>query len=138
MTTEHTPEPIPETSAIVVSPETDALVETEMVGQDDVVKQETKALIEAIKQRAQSEIQSAGEISREAYLSAVRQARESIERHKIFEPDRVDQSLHSMQREAEKNWNALSQEVEQFGIRLANAAKAAWEELTQPNPPADR
>jgi hypothetical protein len=39
-------------SSIVVSPETDTLVEQEMAGQDADLKQETKALVEAIKKRA--------------------------------------------------------------------------------------
>jgi len=54
----------PESSTpVTISPETDALVEQEMSGQNDEVKQETKALIEAIKKRAQSEIQTAQDLT---------------------------------------------------------------------------
>jgi len=57
-------------------------------GETDEVKQETTALLEAIKNRAQAEAESAGTLTRETYLNAVRQAREAIERDKLIERDR--------------------------------------------------
>ncbi len=48
-----------ETTIVTVSHETNALVEKEMTGESDQLKQETKALVEAIKKRAQSEINNA-------------------------------------------------------------------------------
>ncbi|PMB02979.1 hypothetical protein CI594_06660, partial [Fischerella thermalis CCMEE 5196] len=78
---------------ITISPETDALVEQEMAGQNADIKQETKALIEAIKKRAQSEIHTAQDLTREAYLTAVRRARETIEETKLIDPDRLEQSV---------------------------------------------
>lgn len=125
-------EPIQETSVIVVSPDQHALVETTAPSQDDVIKQETEALIEAIKKRAQAEMQAAGDLTRETYLNAVRQARETIEQTKLIEPDRIEQSVQHIQQEAEKNWNVVLHEMESLGTRLADAAKAAWETLTGP------
>jgi hypothetical protein len=40
---------------VEISPETDKLVETEMAGESDEVKRETKALIEALERRSQAE-----------------------------------------------------------------------------------
>lgn len=130
-----------ETSAIVeVSPQTNDLVESEMSEESDEVKQETKALIEAIKKRAQSEARgaediakSAGEFTRDAYLKAVRQARGAIEQNKLFNPEEVEKSAQQIQQEAEKNWQALVQEVTGFSDRLSEAAKAAWEKLVPPD-----
>ena len=56
--TNNTPE-TKEATIVSVSPETNALVEKELVGQNEQIKEETKALVEAIKKRAQSEIENA-------------------------------------------------------------------------------
>lgn len=120
----------PETSAIVeVSPETSALVETEMADESDEVRQETKALIEAIKRRAQVETQTAGDLTRDAYLTAVRQAREAIEQNKLIDPERIEKSIEIIQQEAERNWNLILDEAAHIGDRLSDAAKAAWDQL---------
>ncbi|PLZ21263.1 hypothetical protein [Fischerella thermalis] len=117
---------------ITISPETDALVEQEMAGQNADIKQETKALIEAIKKRAQSEIHTAQDLTREAYLTAVRHARETIEETKLIDPDRLEQSVQLIQQEAQKNWQSIADEIQRLGDRLTEAAKAAWNVLTQP------
>ncbi|OKH14957.1 hypothetical protein NIES592_08775 [Fischerella major NIES-592] len=117
---------------ITISPETDALVEQEMAGQNADIKQETKALIEAIKKRAQSEIHTAQDLTREAYLTAVRRARETIEETKLIDPDRLEQSVQLIQQEAQKNWQSINDEIQRLGDRLTEAAKAAWNALTQP------
>jgi len=122
-----------DTSAIVeVSPETDALVESEMAGESEKLKEETKALVEAVRKRAQADAQSAGDFTRDAYLNAVRQLRESVEQNKLFDSEQVERSFEMVQQEAEKNWNAIVKEVTEFGDRLSEAAKAAWDILTQP------
>ncbi len=119
-------------SEIIISPETDALVEKEMADQNADLKQETKALIEAIKKRAQSEIQTAQELTREGYLNAVRKAREAIEQTQLIDPDRIEQSVQLIQQEAQKNWQSIMDEIHNLGDRLSGAAKAAWDALTQP------
>ena len=117
---------------VEISSETDKLVETEMVGETDEVKRETKALIEALKRRAQSEADSAGTITRETYLKAVRQARELIEGRKLIEPDRLEDSWAIIQDEAERNWHLLMKDLVDFSYRLQKAAKAAWETFNNP------
>lgn len=135
----ETPETtVPQTSAIVeVSPQTDAIVETEMADASDEVRQETKALIEAIRLRAQTEAQAAGDFTRETYLRLIREARESVEQNRLFDPNQIERSAENLKLEAEKNWNALVQEVTSLSDRLSEAAKAAWEKLVEPQPPRE-
>lgn len=134
------PTPSTETVIVQVTPQTDALVEKEMAGESDDLKSETKALIDAIKKRAQAEAaaatetaQSVGTMTRDAYLDAVRKARETLEDNQLlFERDRVEYSMKLIQMEAEKNWESILNEVKEWGDRLSEAAKAAWEKLTAP------
>lgn len=135
-------EPTPSNPSVIVeiTPQTDALVEKEMAGEPDDLKRETKALIDAIKKRAQAETaaatetaQSVGTMTREAYLDAVRKARETLEQNQLlFERDRIEYSMKLIQMEAEKNWESILNEVKEWGDRLTEAAKAAWEKLTEP------
>ena len=62
-------------------------------------------VVDAIKTRAQAQVQEAGEVSREAYLKAVRQAREAVEKNKLIERDRLDQAVDHIHKETEKNWH---------------------------------
>lgn len=126
----------PETSALVeISPATSDLVERELSDETDEVKSETKALIEALKRRAQVEAQSAGTLTREAYLNAVRRARATLEHNQLIERTRIDNSIDLLHREAEKNWESLTKEIADMGDRVSEAAKAAWDVLTTPRPP---
>lgn len=122
---------------IEIIPQTNELVESEKSSDDDL-QRETKALIDALKKRAQVEAQSAGSLTRETYLNAVRRARETIEGNPLIERERLEYSWHSIQMEAEKNWDSVVKEVADLGDRLADAAKAAWDVLTAPRPRSDR
>lgn len=123
---------IPQSSQ--VSSQTNDLVEAEMAGESDELKGETKALIDALKKRAQAEAQNAGTLTREAYLNAVRRAREKIEGEQLIERDRIEHSFEMIKNEAEKNWESVIKEVSDLGERVAEAARAAWETLTAPRP----
>jgi hypothetical protein len=130
------PESAPE-SAIEIA-QTNALVEAELADQSDEIKRETKALIDALKLRAQTEVQSAGDLAksatdytRESYLKLVREARESIEQGRLLDLERIEQSAQKLQQEAEKNWQSLVQEMGGLSDRLSEAAKAAWEKLNK-------
>ena len=126
---------IEESSAIVeVTPQTNEMVEKEMAGASDDVKNETKALIDAIKKRAQVEAQSAGTLTRETYLNAVRQARQAIEDNPIIERDRIEHAFEMIQQEAQKNWDSVAKEFQDLGNRLQAAAQAAWDVLTGERP----
>jgi hypothetical protein len=108
-------------------------LQTREIGETDAVKQETTALLEAIKKRAQAEAETAGTITRETYLNAVRQVREAIERNKLIERDSLEYSWTVIQEELERNWYLLSKDVIDLGDRIQNAAKAAWEAFNAPH-----
>ncbi|WP_414529229.1 hypothetical protein [Nodularia chucula] len=120
------------TDIIEVTPDTSEMVEIEMAGETDEVKRETKALIAALKRRAEREAESAGTLTRETYINAVRQAREGIEGEKLISRDRLENSWTTMQEETEKNWHLLVKEMTDFGDRLQSAAQAAWEAFNAP------
>lgn len=125
-------EPTQDNTSITVSVEPTSISTN---GSESEVKAETAALIDAIKKRAQAEILAAGDLTRETYLNAVRQAKEAIEQDKLIDRDRIEESIHHLQKEAEKNWTSVRTEIEQFGNRLSEAAKTAWDTLTQPKEP---
>ena len=118
-----------ETDLVHVSPETDALVEQEMTGQDEQIKAETKALVEAIKTRAQSEIENAQTITQDAYLNAVRSAREAVENNDLLDPKRIEDSVAMIQKDAQENWQKTVDEIAGLGDRLQEAAQVAWDIL---------
>ncbi len=121
-----------ETVEIQITPSTNEMVDTEMVGETDELKQETKALIEAMKRRAQAEAESAGSLTRETYLNAVRKARETIEGERLIEREKIESSLNEIQQEAEKNWHLLMKQFTEVGLRFQDAAKAAWDAFNAP------
>ena len=127
--TDNNPEP---KVTVEISPQTTEMVESQMAGETQDVKDETAALIEALKRRAQVEAQSAGTLTRETYLSAVRQARESIEQNQLIERARIENAFEMVQSEAQKNFESIVAEVQEFGDRLQAAAQAAWDVLTAP------
>lgn len=98
----------------------------------DELKEATEALISAIKNLAKSEMEAAGDFSREAYLKAVGQARKNIEQIKLIDPDEFEKSFVQVQTEAEKNWKAVLKEMQDFSDRFTKAAQAAWDVLTAP------
>ncbi|MGI8503488.1 MAG: hypothetical protein ACR2LR_20490 [Hassallia sp.] len=119
---------------VEVSPQTNEMVEREMAGETDDLKHETKELIEALKRRAQAEAESAGTLTRETYLNAIRRAREAVEGERVIERDRIERSWATIQEEADKNWQTLWKEVSQLGDRFEDAAKAAWDAFNAPRP----
>lgn len=124
---------------VEVSPETKAMVEEDegLKNATETVKHETMALIEAIKTRAQSELHKAGNYTLETYLSSVKKAKTSLEEEHLFDPDRIENSLKLLQKDAEKNWDNIVKQAQEFGDRLSEAAKAAWEILTAPRSQID-
>ena len=118
-----------ETTIVPVSPETNALVEQEMAGESDQLKAETKALVEAIRKRAQSEIENAQTITQDAYLNAIRSAREAVESNSLLDPKRIEHSVEMIQRDAQENWQKTVDEIATLGDRLQEAAQTAWDIL---------
>lgn len=126
----------PETpTPVEVNPETETIVTSDRFAEGSAeteeIRQETQALIEAIRMRAQMDAESAGNFTRETYLNAVRQLRDTVEKNKLFDPDQIEQSFESVQQEAEKNWQSVVKDVTDFSDRLSEAAKVAWDIMTQ-------
>ena len=94
------------------------------------IKDETEALITAIKTKAFSEVQKAGEFAIDNYLEAVRKARLDIESRQLFEPEQIEDAIRQIQKEIEKDWDSIVREITSFGDRLNEAARAAWDILT--------
>ncbi|MGP0127869.1 MAG: hypothetical protein ACTMUB_00985 [cyanobacterium endosymbiont of Rhopalodia musculus] len=102
------------------------------------IKDETEALIQAIKTKAFAEVQKAGEFAIDNYLEAVRKARQDIERRQLFEPEQIEDAIKQIQTEIEKDWDSIVTEVTSFGDRLNEAARAAWDILTASKAQADK
>jgi len=95
-------------------------------------QQETQELMEAIKRLAQSEMEAAGEFTRDSYIQAVKQARETIERIRLIDPDKIEETGKKIEKDIETNWETTVKEVQDFGDRLVKAGQAAWDVLTKP------
>lgn len=102
-------------------------------GQPSEIKIETKALVNAIRTRTQIELQNASDLTREAYLSTVRQVKDNLETNQLIDPEEIEKLFQTLQQETEKNWQSISDEISDFGNRLTEAAQAAWDILTEPN-----
>ena len=125
---------VPKERSIVETDSSDgAIVEKET----SPITSETMALIEAIRTKASSETKKAGELTREKYLETVRSLRTEIEKLE-FKPEEVEQSFQHIQEEAEKNWESITKQVQDFGDRLSEAAKVAWETLTKPKSDSEK
>jgi hypothetical protein len=132
-----TPNPAPsEENAIVeVSAKTKALVEKEMPDESDDVKEKAMELVEAIKKKAMAETKAAGDLTLQAYLSAVKNAKEALEKSGDFATEKkasLDKSIDMIEKEASENWGKLTEELDELGDRLAGVADAAWKLLTKP------
>jgi len=114
---------------VPISTETNDLVEKEMIGQDEQIKAETKALVEAIKKRSQAEIENAQTLTQDAYLNAIRSARETLEQNQLLDPKRIEHSVTMIQRDVESNWQKTVDEIANLGDRLQEAAQTAWDIL---------
>ena len=127
-------EPKPEITIVEVevSKETQDLVQKGMPDATNEVKEQTMALVEAIRTKAQSEAQKAGDFTREKYLEAVKSAQADIEKLNLFDPERIEKSINLMKNEVEKDWDSIVKQAQEIGERLSEAAKKAWEILTEP------
>ncbi len=132
--TPPTPPPTAEGSE-TVSPETRSLVEQRLPEESDEIKQHLMALIDAIKQRAETQINSAEDITRDAYVSALRQAQDTLQKTgELFEEQRstLERSLAGIEDVATQRWETLLSDIQAMGNRLDRAVNAAWQILTEP------
>jgi hypothetical protein len=124
-----------ESISIEVITDNPALVKEEMSEnpkKPNEIFEETKALIEAIKTKAQSEVQKAGEMARESYLQAVRNATQEVEKLNLFDHNLIDDARSQIETEVEKDWDNLVKKFTNLGERIQEAAKTAWDILIAP------
>ncbi len=117
-----------------VSPETRSMVEQRMPEESDEIKHHMTALIDAIKRRAETQMNSAEDISRDAYVTAMRQAQDTLQKTgDFFEEQRssLEQSIAGIEDTATKNWETLLADVQKVGDRFDRAIHAAWTILTE-------
>ena len=124
------PNPTKETEIVPVTQETIEMKSAST--KEDEIKKATEALVEAIKKLTTSEMEAAGDFSREAYVKAVSRARETIEQIKLIQPEEIEKTFNQVQKDAEKNWQGVLDDMRQFGDRLTKAAQTAWDILTAP------
>jgi hypothetical protein len=129
----HDPQGTPETPAVEVISDNPSLATQSAPGTKtpDEVALETQALLEAIRTKAIEEANKAGAFARDSYLEAMRNARQQVETLNLFDPERIEAAIKQLQNDVEKDWEGLVEQVNQFGDRLSESAKAAWEILTQ-------
>ncbi len=126
------PQSTSENPTVEVVPDTSALTTTDPTPSvSDPITAEMQALLNAIQTKAIEEAQKAGEFARENYLYAIRNARQQVENLNLVDPNRIESAIKQLQNDAEKDWEGVITQVNDFGDRLNEAAKAAWEILTQ-------
>ena len=126
---------VQETNIVSVSEDTKALVEQKMTDEPDEIKQKMGELVELIKKRAESEIQSTENLTREKYVQAMNQAKETLKKTENFFEDQqksVEQYIKEMDDRASQKWENFVGDIKQMGNRVDKAIDAAWQSLTQP------
>ncbi|MDV2997168.1 MAG: hypothetical protein N4J56_006873 [Chroococcidiopsis sp. SAG 2025] len=88
----------------------------------DDPKQQTLALFAAINKLILNELQGAGNLTREAYLKAIRKARESIESKILLEPEEIE-------KQAEKQWQSFVKSTSEVSNRLGSVAAKKTSQL---------
>ena len=126
---------VQETNIVSVSEDTKALVEQKMTDEPDEIKQKMGELVELIKKRAESEIQSTENLTREKYVQAMNQAKETLKKTENFFEDQqksVEQYIKEMDDRASQKWENFVGDIKKMGNRVDKAIDAAWQSLTQP------
>lgn len=124
---------IPKESAIVEQSNTEIVPET--TSKPEEMKQETEELMSAINKMVQAELQAAEDFTEEAYINAVRNARETIEQFRLIDKDQLENSISQFESDAKQNLEGMVKDIADFGDRISKAAQAAWEVLTAPREP---
>lgn len=121
----------------VVSEETKALVEQKMVGEPDAIKQKMGELIELIKDRAAAELDDAEDMTRDAYVKAMTQAKGTLKKTELFfqeQEQSLDQSIRDFTTEATEKWDKFVGDLKAASNRVDRAVDAAWKTLTEETP----
>ncbi|MGB3404596.1 MAG: hypothetical protein WBA77_18070 [Microcoleaceae cyanobacterium] len=121
---------VPKESALVEQSTTEIVPETQ--SKPEEMKQETEELMSAINRMVQAELQAAGDFTEEAYINAVRNAKQTIEQFRLIDKDQLENSISQFETDAKQNLEGMVKEIADFGDRISKAAQAAWDILTAP------
>jgi hypothetical protein len=134
------PNPVSSESAITpVSEDTKALVEQKMAGEADEIKQKMGELVELIKNRATTELQETEDMTREAYVKAINEAKATLKKTENFfkeQEQSLDRSVKSFTTEATEAWEKFVGDLKDANNRVDLAVEAAWKVLTEEKPKA--
>ena len=122
-----------ESAITPVSEDTKALVEKKMVGESDEIKQKMCELVELIKNRAAAELQKNEDMTREAYVKAMSQAKETLNKTENFfkeQEQSLDQSIKDFTSETNEKWDKFISDLKTMDNRINRAVDAAWKILT--------
>ncbi|MGK7952028.1 MAG: hypothetical protein AB4368_25405 [Xenococcaceae cyanobacterium] len=117
-----------------VSEATKALVEQKLPEESDEIKQKMGELVELIKKQAESELKSAEEMTREAYLNAIANAKATIKKTETFfaeQEQTLQQKIQELDTQADQEWDSFVADVKNMGDRIDRAINAAWKVLTE-------
>ena len=122
------------TAATPVSYDTKVLVEQQLAGEPDEIKQKMGELVDLIKNRASAELQEADSMTRETYVQVMARAQETLKKTETFFKDQeqsLEQSIQAFTNEAAEKWNKFVDDVETMNNRIDRAVEAAWKNLTE-------
>ena len=135
MTSETTP-------TTTVSEETTALVERKLGDEPDEIKQKMAELVEVIKKRAEANLQEAEDMTRESYVQAITEAKDTLKKTEKFfkeQEESLDQSIQNFTDKATDKWEKFVSDLKAFNNRVEQfeqAVEAAWKNLIQEEPKA--
>ncbi|MEM7578879.1 MAG: hypothetical protein AAF316_03335 [Cyanobacteria bacterium P01_A01_bin.80] len=124
-----------ESAIVPVSEETKALVEQKMPNESDEIKQKMGELVELIKKRAESELESAGEMTRFSYIKAINEAKTTLKKTENFFAEQeksLTQKVQELSNEANQQWESFIADIKKMNNRVDKAIEAAWKTLTEP------
>ncbi|NEO86512.1 MAG: hypothetical protein F6J87_19965 [Spirulina sp. SIO3F2] len=123
-----------ETPASDVSPETKAIVDEKLPQESDEIKQHLMALIDAVKRQTQTQLETAGDVTRDVYVNTMRQAQETLKNSGLVLDDQwnsIESSVSGIESLASKNFDVVFKDFQKWGDRMDRAFNAAWQILTE-------
>ncbi|MDB9312902.1 hypothetical protein PN462_07300 [Spirulina sp. CS-785/01] len=124
-----------ETRTSEINPETRALVDQKMPNESDEIRYHMMSLIDAIKQQTEDQLESAGDMTREAYVEAMRQAQNTLQNTGLLldeQRESLEKTITGIEDTATQQWETFVNEFQNFSDRFERAVDAAWKILTEP------
>ena len=119
-----------------VTEDTQALVNRQMSGESDAIKQKMGELVDLIKQSAEAELQTTENMTREAYIKAMNNVQNTLRKTQAFfetQESAIERSMQTLGDEANHHWDNFVSDIKDMGDRIDRAVSAAWKELSPSN-----